>query len=297
MFLKQKRKMNCWEKIFFGFTTVCFLIWIVTAVLGAFKIYEMDQNYRELKQDISIVNQHDKEETVNEYTQTIDFLENEMNKYRDFAERQQNFLIWLIGLLGVGLTALIGFFEIKGRSDISRIIQEQYQNSVRKEFESLIGGEERVQYLESSIEKEQSAKNKKILFIFQNDASIALNKVYKIMKIQSYHVDKINIDNTSITDRKIRKWVRDYELIIYQVASDESWKKDEDSDPEVVYARIAKACDDYKTYGILYCENGIKTAPDLLKESFYTGPANFSLTLMERMYSLLYFIGNGEESR
>ena len=117
------------------------------------------------------------------------------------------------------------------------------------------------------------------------------------MKIQSYHVDKINIDNTSITDRKIRKWVRDYELIIYQVASDESWKKDEDSDPEVAYARIAKACDAYKTYGILYCENGIKTAPDLLKESFYIGPANFSLTLMERMYSLLYFIGNGEESR
>lgn len=146
----QRRKMNGWEKIFFGFTTVCFLIWIVTAILGVSKIYEMNQNYRELRQDISIVNQHDEKETVNEYTQTIDFLENEMNKYRDFTERQQDFLIWLIGLLGVGLTALIGFFEIKGRSDISRIIQEQYQNSVRKEFESFIGGEKNVQYLESS---------------------------------------------------------------------------------------------------------------------------------------------------
>lgn len=149
----------------------------------------------------------------------------------------------------------------------------------------------------SSIEKEENAKNKKILFIFQNDDSLALNKVYRIMKIQSYHVDKINIDNNSITDRKIEKWVRDYELIIYQVAPDESWNTKEDPDPEVAYARIAKACDAYKTYGILYCDNGIKTAHDLLKDSFYTGPANFSLTLMERMYSLLYFIGNSEESR
>lgn len=293
--------MNMWEKIFSGFTIACFLIWIISTIVGAVEIHKIDQNYREIRQDVSTVNQHDKMQTENEYTQTIDFLENEMTKYREFAENQQEFLIWLVGILGVGLTALFGFFEIKGRSDISKIIQEQYKDRVRDEFESFIGGQKKVQYLESSIEKEENAKNKKILFVFQNDASDTLKRVYKMMQIQSYCVEKRKADNYSITDQQIEQWTKDYSIIIYQVAPSENKTKKSDSQTsisssDVTYAKIAKICDKNETYGILYCENGIYTNPELLKDYFYTGPANFGLTLLERIYNLLYFIGNDDQN-
>ena len=63
-----------------------------------------------------------------------------MTKFRDFTEKQQNFLISLIGTLGVGVTAVLTFLGIQNRKNISQIINESYQDCVQQEMAALIGG-------------------------------------------------------------------------------------------------------------------------------------------------------------
>jgi len=113
----------------------------------------MDQ---ELEKNIHTQNLHYQPESQSEYTQTIDFLENEIAKYREHVENQQDYLIKMVNLIGVILTALFGFLGIKGRKDISKIIQEQYADQVETEMMNFIGGNDKKKYLDKCIKKEES---------------------------------------------------------------------------------------------------------------------------------------------
>ena len=238
--------------------TVTLPIILCCLLIISYQFYHINQMYQEFEKNIHTQNLHYQSETQTEYTQTIDFLENEIAKYREFVERQQDYLIKLVNLIGIILTALFGFFEIRGRKDISNIIQEQYASQVKSEMSKFIGGEDKKKYLDKCIEKEEDAKNKKILFLLQHKGSKNLIEVYNILENQQYQVEKIKVSE-KVKDREINSWVEKYGIIIYQVAETE-WRQPEfEPDESVTYARIAKKCNENKVYGILHCEkyNGL----------------------------------------
>lgn len=249
----------------------------------------MNQALSELQSNVNIMNSHNNSTTQTEYMQTIDFLENEITKYREFVEKQQNFLIQLIGIFGAGLTGLFAFFEIKGAKDISNIIREQYTNQVQNEIAHFIGGQDKTTYLIDCIEREKQAKNKKILFLFQNNESKNLMEVYSILKDQKYQVKERKIRGT-IVDKEIHRWTNENDIIIYQVDESEFITPEFDPDKTVTYARIATECNNKKVYSILYCENNTALKRSLYDSYFYISNANYGLTAMERIFYLLYFV-------
>lgn len=263
--------------IFFVFTIFCF-----------YMFYHIDQELNELQQDVNTMNIHNSSSVQTEYTQAIDFLENEFTKYREFVEKQQNFLVKLVASIGAGITGLAAFFGIKGRKDISNIIREQYAKQVEEEIVNLIGDQDKVEYLRNCIEREEQAKRKKILFLFQHKENENLMKVYRILEDQRYKVKKVKIHG-KIEDREIRHWVEENNIIIYQVGESEFKKEGVETDKNVTYARISRECDGKKVFGILYCEDNKALDRSLYDSCFYINNANYGLTAMERIFSILYF--------
>lgn len=265
-----------------------FIIWFLLALCWGYRVHHLEKEFYEIQQDVNTMNLHNQSATQSEYTQTIDFLENELAKYREFVEKQQEFLVWLVGLIGAGLTGLLALFEIKSRKDISNIIHEQYEKQVQEEITTFIGGQDKVNYLNSSIKKEEQAKKKKILFVLQRrKENERLEEAYEVLKDQQYDVTKERIVG-QVKEETIEDWIQMYEIIIYQV--DEREYKSVNSDPKVNYARISEKCNSESVYGILYCEKNYELNFELLDSKFYISSANLGTTLMERVLNLLYFL-------
>lgn len=257
---------------------------ILLVIFGAYWFYHIEQTMQRLEKDVEMFKQQVQVVEPTEFTQALDFLENETTKYRRFVENQQDFLLWIMGVIGVGLTGLFTFFEIKGRKDIKKIIQEQYKDQVEKEMAGFIGGSQKLAYLKNCVEKEEQAKRKKILFVVQNEENKNLDEVYKILEEQEYSVEKKKLREKKIKDREICKLVEECDIIIYQTDKSESEVPDEN----VAYARIARKCNDEKVFCILYCEGRLNR--ELYKDLFYINNANYGLTVMERIFNLLYFM-------
>ncbi|MCI8535529.1 MAG: hypothetical protein HFG68_08135 [Hungatella sp.] len=268
---------------------VLFIFFYLVVFFLYYKFYYIDQTLSELQSNVNIMNSHNNSTTQTEYMQTIDFLENEITKYREFVEKQQNFLIQLIGIFGAVLTGLFAFFKIEGAKDISNIIQEQYTNQVQNEIAHFIGGQDKTTYLIDCIEREKQAKNKKILFLFQNNESKNLMEVYSILKDQKYQVKERKIRGT-IVDKEIHRWTNENDIIIYQVDESEFITPEFDPDETVTYARIATECNNKKVYSILYCENNTALKRSLYNSYFYISNANYGLTAMEHIFYLLYLV-------
>lgn len=270
-------------------TAILLVILCCMLIIISYMFYHIDQMYQEFEKNIHTQNLHYQPESQSEYTQTIDFLENEIAKYREFVEKQQDYLIKMVNLTGVILTALFAFFEIKGRKDISKIIQERYADQVETEMMDFIGGNHKKKYLDKCINKEEAAKRKRILFLLQQKESKNLIEVYDILENQQYQVEKVRVSE-KVKDRQINSWVEEYDIIIYQVAETESSQQGPDSDKNVTYARIAEKCNEEKVYGIFYCEKNVRLDPKLYNSYFYISAANYGLTVMERIVNLLNFV-------
>ena len=287
--MKKTIKMKYSDRLFVGF--FCLFLFLMLTML--FKIYYVSQELQELQNDISILNHHTQPVTQTEYTQTIDFLENEFIYYREFVKDQQNFLIWLIGLIGASLTGLFAFFNIKGKEDIANIIKERYSNQIQKEIGDLIGGQERVLYLQKCIENEERAQNKKILFLLQGNENESLMKVYDILINQKYCVKKQKIVG-SVKDKMILKWAGEYDIIVYQVPESEYAQNKESDDKIVTYAKLSKECNREGVFCVLYCEDNRGLKRELYSSYFYVSNANYGLTVLERIYNLLFFARENE---
>lgn len=280
--IKVKKKTNL-------ITPILLIILCCLLIIISYMCYHINQMYQEFEKNIHTQNLHYQSESQTEYTQTIDFLENEIAKYREFVEKQQDYLIKIVSMIGVILTALFGFFEIKGRKDIENMIQEQYTDQVETEISKFIGGNENKKYLDKCIKKEHDAKNKKILFLLQQSESKNLIEVYDILKNQQYQVEKKKVRG-NVKNREIDNLVEEYDIIVYQVDEKEYKQQGVDPDENVAYARIADRCNNNRVYGILYCDRFGGLEPNLYNQYFYISAANYGLTVMERIVNLLNII-------
>ena len=103
-------KENKWTGI------VVFSVCLVLLIFEIFWFnYSMNKRMIEIENEICILN--NKSQAVGsieqtEYMKAIEYLEAETTKYRGFVEKQQDYLVWLIGLVGTGFLAFLGFLAI-----------------------------------------------------------------------------------------------------------------------------------------------------------------------------------------
>lgn len=234
-----------------------------------------------------------------EYLKTIEFLENEITKYRGFIQEQQNYLIWLFGVASTVFLTLMVFLGIESRKKISDIFQERYAEMVDVEINNFIGGIGQKEYLIRCIKKEEDAKKKKILFLKQRESDPNLERIYEFLKDHEYNVQQKKIEN-SMKEDDIGKIIKGYHVVIYQVDESEceTYKSrgtpgqsqcsvNKETGKEKNYIKISNQCNNQKIYGIFYSVNRINLSE--CKQLFYVSTANFGATLLDRINSILYF--------
>lgn len=284
------RKTRYCYKIFFIFSLIVILS--IFIILFA-KLYFLQQKVDGVQQTANILTQTlsvSNNVQLTENTQSLAFLQNETAKFREFIENQQDYLITLLTLLGTGLVGLFAFLGIQTKSDVEKTIQEHYISQIKKEIEDTIGGKEKKEYLVKCIDKEDLAHNKKILFLFQQEENENLLTVRGILDAHHYNLCSQKVGDT-IQDDQIDKWVKEYDIIIYQVAETEFDRPGSHTDPvNPTYARLSTKCNGNGVYSILYCEDHTALNRSLYSSDFYTNNANYGLTVLERIFNLLYFI-------
>ena len=281
------------------------LIFCVMTLFGYFKIKSMNRRIQESEAkitDMEIQIQPSSEVTdQTEYMKVVEFLENETAKYREFIQEQQEYLIWLLGVVGAAFLALMAFLGFESRKNISDMFQQQYVKLVKDEISGIIGGVGREEYLIRCIEKEERAKKKKILFLKQQKKDEDFEKIYDFLEKQEYCVGE-KVIKESVKEKKINRLIKKYNVIIYQVGQSE-YEKDirvnrqaaginnteTGANEEKNYEKIARQCNENGIYGIFYCVGGKRINLEKCNFPFYVSSVNFGATLLERINSVLYF--------
>lgn len=289
--MKRPSNKNKYENMLLS---LLFVIWMMMFLFLGYEFHEIQHitvKTDEMLADIERFDQQIPEGSSieqTEYLKTIDFLENETAKYRDFVEKQQEYLVWLLGLIGSGAVAVLAFLGIKSRKDVTRIFQEKYVELVQNEISDFIGGERKEQYLLECIEKENRAKNKKILFVLQKDEDRDLEKIYELLKEQGYQVAEKKVESP-VSENQIHRIVTDCKVLIYQMAEKE-YEKNGPAEEERSYVQISEKCNEKGIYGIIFCKDHKGINRDVWSPSFYMNSANFGSTVLERLYTVLYFL-------
>lgn len=288
--INKKRGGNV-KKKFFSFISISFMISIfvffVLILYGLFQVHEVSKEITIIKYDIEQLKQEQSPThtiTQTEYLKTIEFMKNETEKFRSFIEDQQDFLVWLIGIIGTGFVALMTLLGIKSRKEISQTLKEEYDVKFKDEVASIIGEQKQVRFLDKCVKRERNAMETEILFIFQEENNDNLVKIYKFLEQQGYQVDKVNTGRMEKLCRKIKQ----YRMIIYQVGEEEYQKAEIDLAKEEIInsSKLAQICDENEIFCTLYCTQRLNGELN----SLYVNKANFASTVLERIYSILYLI-------
>lgn len=279
---------------------VLFLFCIAISTLGYWKIKSVDRRIMESEENMEEMKVHMKlseglaEQA--EYLKAIEFLENETVKYREFVQEQQEYLIWLLGVVGTAFLALMAFLGYESRKKISDIFQEKYVEQVEDEIAGFIGGASQRKYLLRCIKKEKQAKEKKILFLNQTEKNDNIEKVYTFLERCGYRVAEKAVKG-SLKEERIRNMAKKYGLIIYQVNQaeyqkkrnpDESGNENNAEENERNFIKIARICDERKIHVIFFCAGGNRIELEKCSNPFYVSSVNFAATLLERINSVLY---------
>lgn len=324
---KKNRKYNHNTAIIIA--VLIFFIFCIVALLGYFKMKSMNRRIQESEAKIADMEIRIQPSTgateQTEYMKAIEFLENETEKYREFIQEQQEYLIWLVGVVGAAFLALMTFFGIESRKNISDMLQERYAKLVKDEIAEVIGGVGREEYLVKCVEKEKQAKEKIILFLKQQEKDEDFEKIYDFLEKQEYCVME-EVIKESVKEKEINRLIEKCNVVIYQVGKSE-YEKDRKvnrqaagitdtarganteratvgetdinvqgsvngetgTSEEKNYEKIARKCNEKGVYGIFYCVGGNRINLGKCNFPFYVSSVNFGATLLERINSVLYF--------
>ncbi len=269
---------------------ICFLVILIAfyaaTIVGLYKLCHITTEINKIKNEQQyrqIISESDSIEQ-SEYLKTIEFLKSESTEFRDFVERQQDYLLWLIEVIGLGTGAIITFFGIKTKRDIVKIAHAECREQMNSVIAQFIGDDKEVRYFKECIEKEKMAKNKKIKFIFQEAEDSNLERIFHFLRGQGYDAKRSGIPSDA-SEEYISQIVNGCDMVIYQVSEEECNETDRE---KVNYSKLSKICNEKNVFGILYCTGPKRTKPDFCDFSFYVNVANFGSTVLERIYNILY---------
>lgn len=255
---------------------------LVLILIGVYWVHTSTQKYRSLESELSQLKQVSQNnqisnKTTNDYIRTIEFMEKETEKHREFIEQQRLYLIWIIAAIGTIGTALTAYLGIKSRDDVNNLIKSQYEVAIKESLNDYIGGQPKHKYLQNCIDKNYAAKNKKILFIMkESDQNINFNKLMNHLDNEGYSVERENKSNKElILDR-----INTYDIIVHEVSVNEA------NDSDGFVTKLSKKCNSEKIYCIHFFA-GHMSASEARKD--YSTIANTIVTILERLNNLLYF--------
>ncbi|MDR2713232.1 MAG: hypothetical protein LBB91_09005, partial [Clostridiales bacterium] len=120
----------------------------------------------------------------------LDFLTNEIKQYRDFVQKENQFLLWLVALIGSLGVGLLGFLGFKSRKDIEGFLATGYSDEFARQLGVKLNDDTDLTYLKKSIAREKQAKEARILFAADkkesDDVIDKLDEIRRFFYIQGY---------------------------------------------------------------------------------------------------------------
>ena len=224
---------------------------------------------------------------------TIDFLQSEMQRHREFIENQEDRLIWLVATIGGVGILLLAFVGLANRREVKETIRENYVSVVESEINKMIDGEANKTYLQNAVFQERVAKSKKILFLYWDDQEMSITDSRKTLRFVESELEKADFKtdsktfNKSFDQQNFEQLIRKSDIIVYEVNQkiENSPAKDIPAEEEV-FKRFCAACEALKKDGILYTEKPLLSFNYIKR--IYTSAVNMRLTLKQMVYSILY---------
>jgi hypothetical protein len=227
--------------------------------------------------------------------EAIIFLQEEIEAHREFIERERQFLVWFLSVIGTLATGLIAFFGIQQHRDVERIIKGNYRKIIDRQIGDYvnhnIADEDQREYLKKLIEREKEISEAAILAIVQNDEPGAgLNIAYQQLEDNGQAgLKKISAEEFVKSDEYKKHKYKQCKIWIYEAGRGEPEEKADSP----IRAKIREDCKKISDYCeaiggfcIICVQHGV-LKPDFLSDRSYTVCANSPVTTLERVYGYL----------
>jgi hypothetical protein len=245
----------------------------------------------------ALTEQHQSSETAPqaETDRTIEFLQGEMSKHREFIESERSFLVWMLGvIISIG-GIILGFFGFKTKKDVEGMVKTRYNDTinliVQDRVDALIDGQKNKRYLDKSLKAEKHAASKSICFIEQKGSG-AFDKVLPVFK--KFFGEDSSVQNKVVkatdelltSDNNLSTLVNAYDIIIFEVPKSEDGK--DEKNPDFLYRKLDAACSNTNTQCILYCRDLKVNIGEINGD--VTTTVQFISKLKETLFATLYWI-------
>jgi len=265
--------------IFCGTMMALLLTWIIYVCPIKNDYITLKNDVEKIKNEISSLSEKN-ESVPSDYENTLLFLKDEIQQYREFIQQQEQHIIWVggivISIFGTGLA----FFNYKRKKDIQQSVQEM----MNKDIARIIGDNSELEYIRNSVSREKEAHKKRILFVVgESEDYSSFKGVKEHFKNEGFNVES-EIQVVNIENYKKRISAKKYDILIFQVPENEKEDKNVERERLLLYTLISK---DFKNSGIFYCPN-FRIDFEKFDGNNYT-TVNYISKLKETLYSLLYY--------
>lgn len=308
----ETKKKCCWMWSTIGFA-ILLIAYIVIGGIAIQHINKLDKKITRFKIE------YIKNSEIQTVDPSLEFLKNEIKEHQDFIERERSFLIWMLGVILSGGVFILGFLGYKRKQDIEEIIEKEYRKEVQKQFEvsfsETIGGDDKKQFLEMAIEREENAFSKRICFFTQSERLETQIKLFDdLLRPYDGSVKKIDFKDDNFNETKLNEYDK-YGIFVYEVGKNEdenvlkdkirkSLEHDNDNDldkaidkalediiKEQNYKKLNDWCKAHEKQCVLYCPDNLRLKLTSIYDDVTT-TVQFASKLRETLYILLFFAPN-----
>ena len=314
---KEGEESSLWYVIFL----VAFLV--VTVFLSSC-LYCYAQKMSQLEEQLQLISDsiENSQTEIGMNTNILSYMESEMTNYREFIQREREYLMWLLGVLIGGIIMLLSFFGWSTKKEIKESVKEIFQKKAKDIIEEKMieyisdpdnengSTQKRLEYLRDAVTREENHQKMRIKFLTQQrklegekvlkDAQELLSK--KGLNIQKE--EKIDFDRLiQKSDDEIREYFNKFfgecDILVYEVnyleelAKKESPSNDNNSDNDnnsnqeikAIYKKISELAG--KDHYCIFYVPRIEGKRLDLNSSVYYAIANTGIPLIQQILTLL----------
>ncbi|CVI71725.1 hypothetical protein NDGK_02305 [Clostridiales bacterium CHKCI001] len=309
---KEGEESSLWYVIFL----VAFLV--VTVFLSSC-LYCHAQKMSQLEEQLQLISDsiENSQTEIGMNTNILSYMESEMANYREFIQREREYLMWLLGVLIGGIIMLLGFFGWSTKKEIKESVKEIFQKKAEDIIEKKMieyisdpnnengSTQKRLEYLRNAVTREENHQKMRIKFFTQKEKlkgeqvlkdarELLSNKGLNIQKEEKIDFGQLIQKSDDEIKRYFNKFFNECDILVYEVnyleELEESSNSDSSSNREIraIYKIISELAEK-DHYCIFYVPtpSGIGRKPLVLNSSVYCAIANTGIPLIQQILTLL----------
>lgn len=308
---KEWEESSLWCVIFL----VAFLV--VTVFLSSC-LYCHAQKMSQLEEQLQLISDgiENSQTEIGMNTNILSYMESEMTNYREFIQREREYLMWLLGVLVGGIIMLLSFFGWSTKKEIKESVKEIFQKKAKDIIEEKmieyisdpnnesVSTQKRLEYLRDAVTREENHQKMRIKFLTQQrklEGEKVLKDAQELLSSKGLNIQEEKIDFGQLIQksddeikRYFNKFFNECDILVYEVNYLEELEKSSNSNSnsnqeiKAIYKIISElAGKDHYCIFYVPTPSGIGCKPLDLNSSVYCAIANTGIPLIQQILTLL----------